>query len=49
MGQGMIFINENKPPYIVIKTDNDFYIVNFKDSDKTREQYEELGESINNK
>lgn len=42
MGSGSVYIHENKSPYIVIKVENKFFIINYKDSNKTRELYEKL-------
>lgn len=42
MGSGSIYIHENKPPYIVIKADKKFFIINYKDPNKTIELYEKL-------
>lgn len=40
MGTGSIYIHENKPPYVVIKSDKKFFIINYKDQNKTIELYE---------
>lgn len=42
IGRGNIYIQENVSPYIVIKTGDRFYIINFKDPEKTRDLYEKL-------
>lgn len=42
IGVAKIYIRENKAPYIVIKTENKYYIINYKDSNKTIELYNKL-------
>lgn len=42
IGIGKIYIHENKSPYLVIKTQDDFYIINYKDSKETIELYERV-------
>lgn len=42
IGKSVLFINENSPPYIVIKTENSTYIINYRDSNKTLELYDKL-------
>lgn len=42
LGVGNIYIHENRSPYIVIKTENRYYIINYKDSKKTIDLYNKL-------
>ena len=42
IGVAKIYIHENKAPYIVIKTENKYYIINYKDSNKTMELYNKI-------
>lgn len=42
IGLANIYIQENVSPYIVIKTDERSYIINFKDPEKTKILFEEL-------
>ncbi len=42
LGKGHIYITENKPPYIYIKTDKSFIIINFNNPDKTKKLLKEL-------
>lgn len=42
IGRGNLYIQENISPYIVIKTEDRFYIINFKDPQKTKILFEEL-------
>lgn len=42
VGRAKIYIHENKPPYIVIKTEKIYYVVNYKDANKTIELYNKL-------
>lgn len=42
IGVARIYIHENKAPYIVIKTENKYYIINYKDSNKTMELYNKI-------
>lgn len=42
IGVAKIYIRENKAPYIVIKTENKYYIINYKDSNKTMELYNKI-------
>ena len=42
IGNSKIFIHENKSPYIIINTDEDSFIINFKDKHKTIKLYNQL-------
>lgn len=42
LGVGNIYIHENRSPYIIIKTENRYYIINYKDSKKTISLYNKL-------
>ena len=42
MGNGQLFVERNTPPYIVVRTQRDFVIVNFKEPERTRELYDML-------
>lgn len=42
IGTATLFINSNKSPYVVIKADDKYFIINFKDSDKTIELYNSI-------
>jgi hypothetical protein len=43
LGVGMVFINHNKPPYILVRTKKQgFVIVNFEDPEDSKELFEKL-------
>ena len=42
LGVSKVYIHENKSPYIVIKTEGKYYIINYKDPNKTIELYEKI-------
>lgn len=42
IGHSKIYIHENKSPYIVIKTDKRYYIINYRNSEKTEELYKRI-------
>lgn len=46
MGKARIYIHENKPPFVIINTEDHFYIINYKESKKTQKLYEELNSII---
>lgn len=41
-GAGRLFINRNNPPFLVIRTRDDFVVVNFKEPERTRAVYADL-------
>ncbi len=36
---GKIYIRENKPPYILIKAEEKYFLINYKDNNETIELY----------
>jgi hypothetical protein len=46
-GNGRLYINRDKPPFVVIRTDGGFVVVNFKDSERTRALYADLTAHVN--
>ncbi len=42
IGSAILFINERSSPYIVIKTEDRYYIINYKDSNKTMDLYNKI-------
>ena len=41
-GAGKLFINRSSPPYVVVRTADTFVVVNFEDTARTRELYQQL-------
>lgn len=41
-GSGLLFIRRDSPPYVVVRTNETFVIVNFDDAARTRALYEQL-------
>lgn len=41
-GSGRLFINSSVPPYLVVRTRDTFVVVNFADSARTRQLYDQL-------
>lgn len=46
-GNGRLYINRGKPPFVVIRTDVGFVVVNFKDAERTRALYADLTAHLN--
>lgn len=42
IGKGKLYINNGKPPYVYLKLRNGYVIINYKNSDKTQELYNEI-------
>lgn len=42
LGTGSVYLRNNKPPYILIKTENKYFLINYKDSSRTVELYNKL-------
>lgn len=42
LGTGSIYIRQKKAPYILIKTENKYFLINYKDSNKTIDLYNKL-------
>ena len=42
IGISSIYVHENQPPFIIIKTEDRTYIINYKDPEKTKDLYEEI-------
>lgn len=42
LGKGKLFIRLDRPPYIIIHTDQMYYIINEPDGSKTKELYEKI-------
>ncbi|MDR5659845.1 DUF3784 domain-containing protein [Serpentinicella sp. ANB-PHB4] len=46
MGRGRLFIHSNLSPYIIIHTENQYFILNFRDPEQTKSVYQELNEQL---
>jgi len=44
IGNGRLFVNLDVPPFVMVKTQDDFVIVNFRNPEATRRLYEDLSE-----
>ena len=46
IGDGQLFVELGRPPYVMVRTQNDYVIVNFDDAARTRELYAELAARV---
>jgi hypothetical protein len=44
IGEGRLFVESNVPPFVVVKMQDDYVIINFRNPDATRRLYEDLSE-----
>lgn len=47
LGDGQLFIEAGSPPYVLVRTADDYVVVNFADSRRTDELYSQLREATN--
>ncbi|WP_216827547.1 hypothetical protein [Alkalihalobacterium elongatum] len=47
LGRGRLYVHLNKPPFIYIKTSENYIFINSKDSTTTQEWYKVLNQKIN--